>query len=209
MGRFTYKFKILTNRKTFRDLKETSPLRKLLETICSELSDRPDTPLAPGFVSDGLNPYYDARFITQTSGDALDNWGETLDLDRNSGESDDDYRTRLLDELRDFTACLTVESITDRVTDTMGPGSVVDIIPVWSLAPDWPLDWWEDVSTPNVTWCDCVHLLDFLLVLADTPTDAELVDIIADLEAIRFATTRALIVTDSGSGYYSLIKKVG
>jgi len=208
MGRFKYGFNVLTNRKTFRDLKETSPLRKLLETIRSELSARPDTPSVPGFVTDGLNQYYDARFITHASGEALDMWGQTLDSGRNSGESDEDYRSRLTDELRDFTACLTEKSITDRVEDTMGPGKVVEMIPVWSLVPRWPIDWWEDTSTPNVTWCNWVHLLDFLLVLTDAPSDTELAEIIANLEAIRFASTRAFIVTDSGSGYYNLIKKV-
>jgi hypothetical protein len=40
MGRFRYTFDVLTNRKTFRDLREDSPLRKLLETVRSELSER-------------------------------------------------------------------------------------------------------------------------------------------------------------------------
>ncbi|MEA3311940.1 MAG: hypothetical protein U9Q76_06950 [candidate division WOR-3 bacterium] len=39
MGRFRYTFDVLTNRKTFRDLREDSPLRKLLETVRSELSE--------------------------------------------------------------------------------------------------------------------------------------------------------------------------
>lgn len=39
MGRFRYTFDVLTNRKTFRDLKESSPLRKLLETVRSVLSE--------------------------------------------------------------------------------------------------------------------------------------------------------------------------
>ena len=43
MGRFRYTFDVLTNRKTFRDLKESSPLRKLLETIRTELSQRETT----------------------------------------------------------------------------------------------------------------------------------------------------------------------
>ncbi len=40
MSRFRFNFNILTNRKTFRDLKEDSPLRKFLETIRTELSKR-------------------------------------------------------------------------------------------------------------------------------------------------------------------------
>ncbi len=40
MSRFRFNFNILTNRKTFRDLKESSPLRKLLETVRTELSKR-------------------------------------------------------------------------------------------------------------------------------------------------------------------------
>ncbi|MBD3285816.1 hypothetical protein GF359_05080 [candidate division WOR-3 bacterium] len=206
MGRFKYNFNVLLNRKAFRDLKKASPLRKLLATIRDELSERSGSTFE--FVSDGLNPYYDARFITHASGDVLDKWGETLDLPRNPGESDEDYRTRLLDELRDFTACLTVKSITDRVEDTMGPDKVADITPVWSLATRWPLDWWEDTGSENVTWCNWVNLLDFLLVLTDAPSDPQLAEIISDLEAIRFATTRAYVVTDSGSGYYNLHKLI-
>jgi len=40
MGRFRYTFDVLTNRKTFRDLVDSSPLRKLMETIRTELSKR-------------------------------------------------------------------------------------------------------------------------------------------------------------------------
>lgn len=206
MSRFRFKFAILTSRKLFRHLKADSPLRTLLVTIRSELSERDGSTLE--FVSDGLNPVYDARFITETSGEALDKWGGTLDLARDSGESDNDYRDRLLSELRDFTASLTAEALKDKVEETLGQGNGGEIIEVWDLAPDWPLDWWEDVGNENVTWCNWGHLLDFLLVLDSAPGASDLADIAADIEAAKFAPTRCLIVTDSGSGYYNLIKMV-
>jgi|GEM_PF-2486589 len=265
MGRFRYTFDVLTNRKTFRDLKESSPLRKLLETIRTELSQRETTiedeqigtgdgtqkrfrgtlvhpGIKPGslvihavvtddttetltdngdgtltsdkdgisgtidyndgdfdvtfnlapkatekvyadctyfteFVSYGLNRTYEARFITQAWGDDLDKWGETLDLPRNSGETDPDYRTRLLTELRDFTACLTADAIKDAVEGITGVNRP-DIVEIHTLAPDWPLEWWENVGSEHVTWCNWDDLVDFLVVLAGTAIyiDDEVID---------------------------------
>jgi len=207
MSRFRFKLSILTGRKLFRDLRTNSPLRALLETVSSELTERetgdPDT---YEFVSDGLNPVYESRFITLASGDELDRWGETLDLRRNSGEADDDYRTRLLSELRDFTACLTADALCDAVEAITAERP--EVIPIWSLAPDWPLEWWEDIGSENVTWCDWQHLVDFLLVLDSAPSASELSQIEGKMIELKFAPARCLIVTDSGSGYYELKKLV-
>ncbi len=267
MGRFRYTFDVLTNRKTFRDLKESSPLRKLLETVRSVLSEgytwkdevigtgndentqftgflkhpelkpgsliitaqvgaSPDvyetftdqgdgtlksdgsppgtgtinyetgafdvTFSAPplyekdvlatyvGFLpacTTGLNALYEARFIQYACGDDLDKWGETLDLPRNSGETDPDYRTRLLTELRDFTACLTADAIKDAVEGITGVNRP-DIVEIHTLAPDWPLEWWENVGSEHVTWCNWDDLVDFLVVLAGTAIyiDDEVID---------------------------------
>lgn len=208
MSRFRFNFNILTGRKAFRDLKENSPLRKLLETVRSELTEREtEEPDTYEFVSDGLNPVYDARFITLASGDDLDKWGETLALPRNSGEADADYRARLLIELRDFTACLTADAIKDAVESLAGvnrPG-IEEIHP---LAPDWPLEWWENVGNEHVTWCNWDDLVDFLLVLDSEPGGETLEDIAEKIIQTKFAPARCLIVTDSGSGYYVLQKLV-
>jgi hypothetical protein len=203
MARFRYNFNILTNRKTFRDLKDDSPLRTLLATIRSELSERDGSTLE--FVSDGLNPVYDARFISCASGEDLDYWGETLALARNVSESDDGYRTRLLDELRDFTEALTAEGIKGRVYDIIN--SYPAIIEHHSLAPDWPLDW-SDVSEGWTTWAPWEELVDFLLVLPSGLTEAQIEQVANAVADVKFAPARCLMVTDSGSGYYNLVKLV-
>ncbi len=204
MSRFRFNFAILTGRKTFRDLRADSPLRKLLETTRSELTEREGATLE--FVSDGLNAVYDSCFIPTASGDELDRWGETLDLPRNAAETDADYRTRLLAELRDFTACITVDALADAVEaiTTERP----EIIDVHILAPDWPLEWWEDIGNENVTWCDWLHLADFLVVLGSEPSDSELLQIAAKMSDLKLAPTRALVVTENVGGYYELKKLV-
>ncbi len=298
MGRFSYKFDVLTSRKTFRDLREDSPLRKLLATVRDELGKRQEETIAdeqigegtsslqkhftgylshkgvkPGtleihalvvgdttetledqgdgtlssteggsgtivystgyfdvtfytapkegaevfadyvgfystqeFTSDGLNEVYDARFIQHASGDALDNWGQTLEFSRSAGESDEDYRERLLDELRDFTASLTVKAFKDRVIAIIGLNP--SIIPFWELAPDWPLEW-DEVSTPWTTWAPWGELVDFLLVVPSGLSDVQVNQIAQAVSDIKFAPGRSLIVTGPVSGVYSLLKEVG
>jgi len=206
MNRFKYGFNILTNRKAFRDLKDDSPLRTLLETVRAELSERPtSSPDTTEFVEDGLNPVYDARFINYASGEDLDYWGETLALARNVSESDDDYRTRLLNELRDFTEALTAEGIKGRVYDIIS--SYPAIIEHHSLAPNWPLDW-SDVSEGWTTWAPWEELVDFLLVLPSGLTETQTEQVAGAVADVKFAPARCLMVTDSGSGYYNLVKLV-
>jgi len=204
VGRFRFNFAILTGRKTFRNLRTDSPLRLLLETVRSELTEREGATLE--FTSDGLNAMYDAAFINTASGDELDLWGETLDLPRNASETDADYRARLLAELRDFTSCLTVDALADAVQTITSERP--ELIDVHTLAPDWPFEWWEDIGSENVTWCNWLHLADFLVVLQSEPSASELSQIAAKMEELKFAPTRCLVVTDSGSGYYELKKLV-
>ncbi len=206
MARFRYNFNILTNRKTFRDLKDDSPLRTLLETVRAELSERPTfAPDTTEFVEDGLNPVYDTRFINCASGEDLDYWGETLALPRNVSELDSAYRTRLLNELRDFTEALTAEGIKGRVYDIIN--SYPTIIEHHSLAPDWPLDWF-DVSEGWTTWAPWEELVDFLLVVPSGLTEVQIEQVAAAVADVKFAPARCLMVTDSGSGYYNLVKLV-
>lgn len=203
MSRFRFNFAILTGRKTFRNLRTTSPLRLLLEAIRSELTERDGATLE--FTSDGLNSLYDAAFINTASGDELDLWGETLDLPRNASETDADYRTRLLAELRDFTSCLTVDALADAVQAITSERP--EIINRWQEIPDWPLEWGENVEH-SVTWGNWDNLCDFLVVLDSEPSASELSQIAAKMDELKLAPTRALVVTDSGSGYYELKKLV-
>jgi len=206
MSRFRYGFKILTNRKAFRDLKESSPLRKLLETIRAELSERPAAnPDTVEFTSDGLNKVYDARFICYASGSDLDTWGETLDLKRNPSESDSAYRNRLLNELRDFTEALTIKGLKSRVHDIIGADPA--IVEHHSLAPDWPIDW-TATAAPWTSWVPWDMLVDFLLVIPDTVNSSALMQIADAVADIKLASARCLIVSDSGNGYYNLRKQV-
>lgn len=297
MGRFSYNFDVLTNRKSFRDLVEDSPLRRLLVTVRDELDNRQEVTvdderigtgsslekhftgylsykgIEPGtlsihavvvddttetledqgdgtlssteggsgtisystgyydvtfytapkdgadvyadyvgfystieFTSDGLNEVYDARFIQHASGDALDNWGEVLELSRAAGESDTSYRSRLLDELRDFTASLTVKAFKDRIYTVIGQNP--SIVPVWELAPDWPLEW-DEVSNPWTTWAPWDKLVDFLLVVPTGLTESQVNEIAQIVSEVKFAPGRSLIVTGPTSGVYSLLKEVG
>lgn len=298
MGRFKYAFNVLLNRKTFRDLEEESPLRKLLSTIRSELGERLEEEIEdeeigqgtssekktfsgtlthqgvkPGsliihavvigdttetlsdnsdgtltspeggsgtidyvrgiyaitfhsapkegegvfadytgyystkeFVSDGLNPVYDACFIPYASGEDLDSWGETLELPRSPGEVDASYRSRLLAELRDFTASLTVKAFMDRVFEIISQHP--SIIPLWALSPDWPLGWDEE-SSPWSTWVAWNNLADFLLVVPAGLNESQINSVAQAVSNIKFGPSRSLIVTGPVSGVYTLIKEVG
>lgn len=125
-----------------------------------------------GFTADALNPAYDARFIPYASGLDLDLWGETLGLPRKAGDPDAPYRTRLLNELRDVTASLTVDALKDRVEQIMGSGKRPEIIENWTLVPDWPLEWWK-TTEPWSTWVPWEELVDFLVVLDPVLVDDE------------------------------------
>lgn len=267
MGRFKYKFNILTDRKTFRDLKQDSPLRKLLETVSDELSGESklvtgedigdgngtqqefsDTLAHPGvrpgtlsiyavidaegnterftdrgdgtlisnkggtgtinyttgaysvsfntapysgadvyadyvgyfttykFISDALNPLYDVRFINYAWGEALDLWGQTLDVSRDSGEPDSSYRTRLLNALQNFAASLTVTAIQDKVEDVLGAGETPQVLEIWQLAPDWPITWCnDDPDKVFTTWAPWDALVDFLVVLKPGTVDDKVI----------------------------------
>lgn len=161
------------------------------------------------FSADGLNSIYDARFINYAWGEYLDYWGETLELPRNySGnamESDASYRSRLLNELRDFTENLTEKGIRDRVNAIIG--SYPTVIEHYTLAPDWPVDW-SDASSNFSTWVPWDELVDFLLVVPTGLTASEISQIADAVTDVKFACARCLVVTDSGSGYYDLVKLV-
>ncbi len=204
MSRFQFSFDILTDRKTFRDLREESPLRKLLEAVRSELAGRDGATLE--FVPHGLNALYDSAFINTASSDELDRWGTTLDLPRSASETDLAYRSRLLSELRDFTSCITVDALADAVEVITSERP--EIVDVHTLAPDWPLEWWENVGAANVSWCDWFNLADFLLILDSAPSQSELNQIAAKMEELKLAPTRCLVVTENPGGYYELKKLV-
>jgi hypothetical protein len=131
------------------------------------------------FTADGLNPIYDARFVSYTSGKALDYWGETLDLPRNCAgkamESDEDYCVRLLAELRDFTEALMVETVKEKVEYVLGTGKTPEVTEIWALAPDWPITWCnDDPDKVFTTWAPWDGLVDFLVILPSEEIEDEL-----------------------------------
>lgn len=132
------------------------------------------------FTADGLNPVYDVRFINYASGQALDYWGETLDLPRSytgkAMESDADYRVRLLAELRDFTEALMVETVKEKVESVLGTGKIPEVTELWVLAPDWPITWCnDDPDKVFTTWVPWDGLVDFLVVLKPGTVDDEVI----------------------------------
>lgn len=114
--RFNFDFKILSGRNPFLRASPSSKLLKLIGVIKGVLQT---------FVT-AINNAYDARFISTASGGDLDKHGVTLNLPRNGGELDDDYRNRLLTEFQDIPVGLTVQSIKNAVDQVMGPGTEID-----------------------------------------------------------------------------------
>ncbi len=70
----------------------------------------------------GLDTAYDDHFLTSVAGDGLDEWGhqQMLDLERNSGESHEDYRVRLLAKLRSQNKALSLEAWEEAVYAAIG-----------------------------------------------------------------------------------------
>ena len=105
--RFNITFKILDQRTPFRQA--TGFLRALLDSIRARLSD----------LNTGVNQVYDA-FLTTAAGDDLDLWGEAFGAIRSAGETDTDYRARLLAILRAKRDTLTYKAIKDKVNADAG-----------------------------------------------------------------------------------------
>lgn len=133
--RYNFDFKILSGRNPFLRASPGSKLLKLIGVIKAVLQT----------VVTAINNAYDARFISTASGGDLDKHGVTLDLPRSGGESDDDYRGRLLTEFQDIPVGLTVQSIKNAVDQVMGPGTEIDEYykSIWS---------WPDCTPPDFSY---------------------------------------------------------
>lgn len=105
-NRYSFNFKILTNRYPFKWGGEK--IGDFMKAIKDTLNDFVPT----------LNSVYDTRFISYSSGDELDKWGEVLDLPRNPSETDETYKARLLVAFRDIQKSLTVEVLKDAIEAT-------------------------------------------------------------------------------------------
>ncbi len=127
-ARYNLNFKILFNRYPVLKAGSTSRLAKLMGIIRTEMQT---------FIT-SVNDVYDALFIQNVSGDILDKYGVTLDLPRNGGEHDDDYRARLLTELRDIPEGLTISALKTAVDQVMGGSCVVD--EYYSGQWQWPIE---------------------------------------------------------------------
>ena len=127
-ARYSFDFKILTARFPFLKSSTGSDLLKLIGVIKIVLQA----------VITAINNTYDARFINTASGSDLDKHGITLDLHRNNGEHDDDYRTRLLTDFHDIPTGLTVASIKNAVNQVMGYDPEID--EYYKSTWEWPSD---------------------------------------------------------------------
>lgn len=127
-ARYSFDFKILTARFPFLKSSTGSDLLKLIGVIRTVFQT----------VTTAINDANDARFINTASGSDLDKHGVTLDLHRNHGEHDDDYKTRLLTDFRDIPTGLTVASIKNAVNQVMGYDPEIDEYykSIW----EWPSD---------------------------------------------------------------------
>jgi len=130
--RYNFNFKVLTARYPFLKSAAGSNLLKIIGVIRTVLQA----------VTSSINDTYDARFINTAIGSDLDKHGITLDLSRNPGESDIDYKARLLTEFRDIPEGLTVASLKNAVNQVLGSDPAVDeyFRSIWE---------WPDESPPT------------------------------------------------------------
>jgi hypothetical protein len=125
-ARYNFDFKILTARFPFLKSPTGANLLKLIAVIRTALQA----------VTSAINDSLDARLINTASGSDLDRHGVTLDLARNDGEHDDDYRTRLLTDFQDIPTGLTVASIKNAVNQVLG--YTPDIVEYYKSIWEWP-----------------------------------------------------------------------
>lgn len=109
-------------------------LRAILESARQELL---------GLQTDGVNQSFDDTFIAEADGDVLDLWGMVYDLPRNTGESDGDYRTRLLTKKRARGYTKTIKVLKDTV-NTLG-ATFEPTLSVSKILEKYPYTWrWKD-----------------------------------------------------------------
>jgi hypothetical protein len=184
MSRYSFSFKILTNRFPFKWLGKT--LIAIMQAIRETLQDF-TTP---------LNDVYDTRFLTHSSGIQLDYWGETLNCKRIYNETDSVYLARLLVALRDLQVSLTVKAYKDVIEAVITTEPVYH--PNYQDIPGWPLTWGNPLL-------DYRHLLIASFVIPEGVTSEQLITIAGDLDSVKLGTLTVWLVEESG-GYY-LIKK--
>jgi len=191
-------FKILTGRYPVLKSALGSNLRKLMGVIKSTLDD----------TIASINDSYNANFIHLASGEDLDRHGVTLNLPRNGGESDGDYRNRLLTEFRDIPTGLTVASLKNAVDQVMGPGTEVDEYykSIW----DWP-EYEPDASDPTYSWERPFNPIDnryfVAAIITSEPTENELDLIEANVIAEKPSHIIVRIV-ELRPGFYELFREI-
>lgn len=106
-SRWSPEFRILKRRQPLSRAAEDSDLVKFIDVVKGEL----DTAVGC------LNDVYDSLLINTSSGAVLDRHGRKLNLPRNEGELDADYRARLLLALQEIPKGLTIADLKDIIDD--------------------------------------------------------------------------------------------
>lgn len=104
--RYSFNFNILKNRFPFKWKGEN--INNFMKAIKDVKND---------FVTT-LNSVYDTRYISYSSGEELDRWGELLGVSREAEEDDDTYRARLLVAFRDIQDSLVIEVLKNAIKAT-------------------------------------------------------------------------------------------
>ena len=174
----------LYRRNPIRRTASGSRLRAIMDVVSGRLTD----------AYAALDTAYDDRFVTTAAGDGLDQWGGEmmLDLPRNDGENDNDYRDRLLVKLRAMHSSLTVGAWEAAVFAAIG---------------DYPLH--IDLHRLHTGQCqDYAHLCDpfgwrsggddwnrqsATILLPSGLTEAELDDIEGELRTVKRQSERLLL----------------
>jgi hypothetical protein len=187
MPRYSFDFKILTNRFPFKWGGEQ--LNNFMRVIRETIDD----------VTTQINALYDDRFLIYATGLGLDYWGEVLNLKRATGESDSVYRARLLVAFRDIQNSLTIDAYKDAIEAVTSERP--DCLEHYKEIFSWPFTW----GNP---FYDYIHRNIVSFVIPDELTEEQLNEISDDLQSVKLATLYVWLVEDSGLGYYKLRKEI-
>lgn len=144
------------------------------------------------------NPY-------RATGDDLDEHGTTFGLERNSGESDSAYRTRLIAHIQTLFEAPTVEAISDAFVSVMSytPEAILeggDLTADWHDEPDGHD--WSTAGGGEFTWAGGLQMETLYINAKNNPNAGEITALQTALDndtfdtafrAVKLAQTRIII----------------